>query len=42
MEQREREKIESTQRGSSARLTIINEAIKEEEAAGLQDTNFYR
>lgn len=42
MEQGEREKIEATQRGSSARLAAINEAIKQEEAAGLQDTNFYR
>jgi len=42
MEQGEREKIEATQRGSSERLAIINEAIKDEEAAGLQDTAFYR
>ncbi len=42
MEQGEREKIEATQRGSSARLAVINEAIKAEEAAGLQDTAFYR
>jgi hypothetical protein len=28
--------------GSAARLTVINSAIKAEEAAGLQSTSFYR
>ena len=42
MEQGEREKIEATQKGSTAWLAQINEAIKQEEAAGLQDTNYYR
>jgi hypothetical protein len=42
LEQSEREKIEATQQGSAARLTAINAAIKQEEAAHLQDTSFYR
>jgi hypothetical protein len=42
LEQSEREKIEATQKGSAARLSTINDAIRQEEAAGLQDTNYYR
>lgn len=42
LEQSEREKIEATQQGSAARLTAINAAIRQEEAAHLQDTSFYR
>lgn len=41
-EQAEREKIEATQKGSQARLAAINAALKQEEAANLQDTSFYR
>jgi hypothetical protein len=42
LEQGEREKIESTQKGSQARLTAINAALKQEESLNLQDTSFYR
>ena len=42
LEQSEREKIDATMQGSAARLTVINSAIKAEEAAGLQSTSFYR
>jgi hypothetical protein len=42
MEQSEREKIEITQQGSAARLSAIAAALHAEEAAGLQDTSFYR
>lgn len=42
LEQTEREKIEATQQGSAARLAAINAALKQEEDAHLQDTNFYR
>jgi hypothetical protein len=42
LEQSEREKIETTQQGSAARLSAIDAAIKQEQAANLQDTNFFR
>jgi hypothetical protein len=42
LEQSERDKIESAQRGSSARLASIDGAIKEEQSKNLQDTSFYR
>jgi hypothetical protein len=42
LEQSEREKIDATQKASAARLAVINQSIKAEEAAGLTDTNFYR
>ena len=42
VEQSEREKIEATQKGSDARLAAINAAIRAEETAGLEDTNYYR
>ncbi len=42
LEQSEREKIEATRQGSAQRLTAIDAAIKQEEAANLQDTNFFR
>jgi hypothetical protein len=41
-EESEREKIDAAQKGSAARLAIINAAIQDEESRGLQDTNFYR
>jgi hypothetical protein len=41
-EQSEREKIEATQQGSTARLAVIDGAIKEEQSRNLQDTNFFR
>jgi hypothetical protein len=42
LQQSEREKIEATTEGSAARLAAINAAISREQAANLQDTNFYR
>jgi hypothetical protein len=42
LEQSEREKIEATRQGSAQRLTAIDAAIKAEQAANLQDTNFFR
>jgi hypothetical protein len=42
LEQSEREKIEATQKGSQARLSAINAALKQEAALNLQDTSFYR
>jgi len=41
LEQSEREKIEATQQGSSARLAVIDSAIKEEQSKNLQGTNFF-
>ena len=37
-----REKIEATQQGSAARLTVIDAAIREEQSLHLQDSNFYK
>ncbi len=42
LEQSEREKIETTQQGSAARLSAIDAAIKQEQSQNLQDTNFFR
>jgi hypothetical protein len=42
LEASEREKIESTMQGSAARLAAIDAAMREEQAKGLQDTQFYR
>jgi hypothetical protein len=42
LQQAEREQIDATQKGTSARLQVIEGAIKEEERYGLQDTAFYR
>jgi hypothetical protein len=38
----EREVIEATKQGTQARLNAIDAAIMEEEALGIQSTNFYR
>ena len=38
----EQEKIEAEEKGSSARLAVLDAAIKEEESKGLQDTEHYR
>ena len=38
----ERKKIETTERGSAERLAAINAAIREEETKGLQETGFYK
>lgn len=42
LQENEREKIDATKQGSTARLAAINAAIKEEESKGLQETGFYR
>jgi hypothetical protein len=42
LQQGEREKIEATEKGSSARLAAIEASIKEENTRGLQETSFYR
>jgi hypothetical protein len=42
LEQSEREKIEATRDGSSARLAAIDAAINAERALHLQDTSYYR
>lgn len=42
LEQLEREKIDATQKGSQARIAAINQALRQEETAGEQDTAFYR
>lgn len=42
LQQSEREKIDGTREGTNARLAAINEGIQREQAAGLQDTNFFR
>lgn len=42
LEQGEKEKIDATQKGSEARLSAINSALKAEESANLQDTGYYR
>jgi len=42
LEQAEDEKIEAEEKGSSARLAVLDAAIKEEESKGLQDTEHYR
>src|SRR3984957_9073206 len=42
LQQDEREKIDATKAGSQARLAVIDAAIKEEEAKGLQETGFYK
>jgi hypothetical protein len=38
----EQEKIEAEEKGSAARLAVLDAAIKEEESKGLQDTEHYR
>jgi hypothetical protein len=42
LQEREKEEIAATKQGSEARLTVIDAAIKEEQAKGLQDTAFYK
>jgi hypothetical protein len=42
LEQGIREQIEATQQGSSARLAAIDAGLREEQARGLQQTEFYR
>lgn len=42
LQQGEREKIEAARQGSAERLAAIDAGIKQEQAANLQDTNFYR
>jgi len=42
LQESERQKIEETKQGSSARLAAIDAAIKEEESKGLQAEGFYR
>jgi hypothetical protein len=42
LQESEREKIEATDKGSSARLAAIDAAIKEENSKGLQETGFYK
>ncbi len=42
LQESERQKIEATKEGSSARLAAIDSAIKEEESKGLQAEGFYR
>ena len=42
LQENERQKIDATREGSTARLAAIDAAIKEEESKGLQDTGFYR
>lgn len=42
LEAGEREKIQATQEGSAARLAAIDAATRTAEAAGLQETDFYR
>ena len=42
LQETERLSIESTLRGSAARVAAIDAAIKEEQAKGLQDEGFYR
>lgn len=42
LQQGEREKIEITQRGTEARLSAIQDAMKEEEKWGLYETEFYK
>jgi hypothetical protein len=42
LQESEREKIDANKQGSAARLQAIDQAIKEEQARGLQDTAFYK
>ena len=42
LQENEREKIDTTEQGSAARLAAIDASIKEENARGLQETGFYR
>jgi|HubBroStandDraft_5_1064220.scaffolds.fasta_scaffold16396_2 hypothetical protein len=42
LQESERQKIDATQQGSAARLAAIDSAIKEENAKGLQETQFYK
>lgn len=42
IQEAERAKIEATNQGSQARLNAIDAAIKEENAKGLQETEFYK
>jgi hypothetical protein len=41
LEQSERQKIETTQQGTAARLAVIDSAIKDEQSKNLQGTNFF-
>ena len=42
IQQAERLKIDATKEGSAARLAVIDEAIKNENTKGLQETEFYK
>ena len=42
LQENERQKIDATKQGSAARLAAIDQAIKEENARGLQETSFYK
>ena len=42
LEQSEREQIAATRQGSTARLAALDDAIKQEEEKGLQQTGFYK
>jgi hypothetical protein len=42
IQQNEREKIAATEKGTAARLAAIDAAIKEENAKGLQETQYYK
>jgi hypothetical protein len=42
LQESERLKIDETQKGSMARLQAIDQAIKEEESKGLQETEFFK
>jgi hypothetical protein len=42
LQESERQKIDATKEGSTARLAAIDAAIKEEESKGLQEEGFYR
>jgi hypothetical protein len=41
LDQSERQKIETTQQGTAARLAVIDSAIKDEQSKNLQGTNFF-
>lgn len=42
LQESEREKIDATEKGSAARLAVIDAALKEEQSKGLQDSGFYK
>jgi hypothetical protein len=42
LQEGEREKIDATEQGSAARLAVIDAALKDEQARGLEDTDHYR